>query len=79
MTCADYGAKDFSDQTNVIMRMIQDHGLDPTSNVIAAAQIGVDVNSFCGLSGLAGSGSKPTKNQAASIEKAVDWDSYRKT
>ncbi len=76
-TCTEYAAEEYTKQTTTIMSMVKEHDLDPLSNAVGVAAIAVDVNEFCGISGLPGDTSPPTKNADQPIEDAVSWDSYR--
>lgn len=69
-TCDQYAAQSFGDQTTTVVTMIQEHNLDPTSSVWGTAQIGVDVDQYCGI--VYGS-TKATQNNSNSIENAVNW------
>lgn len=76
MTCAEFASLDFNDQNAAIWEMIEEQGLDPASSVMGTVQIGTDVNTFCGLTGVPGDTRPPSQNSSSKIEDAVNWQEY---
>lgn len=74
-TCADYAAKTTTQQTLLVRDLIKSHGLDPDSNYYAVGKIQADIDMFCGYFP---GGTAAKSNQNVAIDKAIDWNSYKK-
>lgn len=73
-TCSEYAKLSVSDRSDVVVRMVKDHDLDPYSNALGLVSLEQDVDSFCGVSAFGSTSS--AKNGSQSIEKGVDWGDY---
>jgi len=74
-TCGKLSELSFDEQGDVIIKMIQEHGLDPYSNVVGPAVVESQVQQFCGMPGGALAHATATQNVSSPIEDGVDWDS----
>lgn len=78
-TCAEYGELPGSERSQRVRELIQDQGLDWTSNLVAVAEIELEINEYCGTSGLGallGADAPATRNLGHAVGDAIDWDHY---
>lgn len=73
-TCSDYAKLSLTDRSALVVSMVKDHDLDPSSNPLGLASLAQDVDSFCGVSGFGSTTS--VKNGTQGIEKGVRWNDY---
>lgn len=72
LTCSEYAAQTFTEQTDTIQALLTERRLEPNDvgNTLGASAA---VNAFCGTPGLGSTDA--TRNVDRPIEEAVDWDS----
>ena len=73
-TCSEYAKLSVSDRSDVVVKMVKDHDLDPYSNALGLASLEQDVDRFCGVSAFGSTTS--AKNGSQGIEKGVQWGDY---
>lgn len=68
-TCEEFGKTYDEKGSDIIMRMIEEHGFDSTSSVMGTVAIASEVVGYCGY--VPGVGSERNLDQP--IENGVDW------